>query len=154
MNYLDKQNVSIKNRHKQEGATLITALTFLLLMTVVTVSAMRISIVDVLVAGNDQQKALVYVSAETGIGKNTSFYAVYKESIAALDEFNGVSTETVINKGDTYQCVGINGSANSIGPSVPPCRIYDIKGKGTKTGTSITDTHIKSVGKEIPNPNS
>ena len=45
-----------KSMHKsQQGATLITALTFLVLMTIVSVSASKISILDVLVSSNEQQ---------------------------------------------------------------------------------------------------
>ena len=43
-------------KFKQQGATLFTALVFLLLMTIVSVSAAKISMLDVMVSGNNQQQ--------------------------------------------------------------------------------------------------
>jgi len=50
----------MKSLQRQEGATLFTALVFLALMTIVSVSAAKIATLDAIVAGNNQQRVLVY----------------------------------------------------------------------------------------------
>lgn len=142
-----------KQRNKQKGATLVSALTFLVLMTVVSVSAMKVSILDILVAGNDQKKSLTYLSAETALALNVNYFVVYKES-PDLTKHNGMDSKVVINKDGKDRCRGILGHANSIGGhNTPDCQIYTINSKGYKQGSVISDTHVRSVGRQVPKSN-
>ena len=52
--------ISNHNKNKQMGATLITSLVFLLLMTIVSVSATKMSILDLLVSSNEQQQMVLF----------------------------------------------------------------------------------------------
>ncbi len=143
---IDKQVVN----NKQKGATLVTALTFLVLMTVVSVSAMKVSILDILVAGNDQKKSLTYLSSETALALNVSPYVVL-EDIPDNTKHNDMDSEVIIKKEGKEPCLGINGNANSIGGhDTPNCQIYSITAKGYKQGIVISDTHARSVGRQVP----
>lgn len=141
-----KQNII----NKQKGATLVSALTFLVLMTVVSVSAMKISILDILVAGNDQKKSFTYLSAETTLALNVNPYVVL-EDIPDTTKYNQMDSEVVINKEGKEPCRGLYGRANSIGAhDTPDCQIYTITAKGYKQGAVISDTHARSVGRQVP----
>lgn len=144
---------------KQQGATLISALTFLVLMTVVSVSAMKVSIVDILMAGNDADKSRAYVSAGQSLAKNTDFFTVFKgimhPDTSANYETGILDTEANVRQVGLGQCNGINGAGNSIGigDNIPQCQHHVVIAKGFKSGSQISDTHVISVGKQIPNNN-
>ncbi len=59
-------------RIKQQGATLVTALVFLVLMTIVSVSAAKISMIDVLVSGNNQQEMLLFQKTSRELEDHTN----------------------------------------------------------------------------------
>jgi len=136
--------------NKQKGATLVSALTFLVLMTVVSVSAMKVSILDILVAGNDQKKSLTYLSAETALSLNVNPYVVL-EDVPDTTKLNDMDSEVIIRKEGKRPCRGLFGRANSIGAhDTPDCQIYTISAKGYKQGAVISDTHTRNVGRQVP----
>ena len=150
---------------KQQGATLFTALVFLTLMTIVSVSATKLSILDVLIAGNNQRQMELYQDTSNDLKELTTVVNLYKPLVKTLgDEFDPVTgiylvpdtphgTEMQITDPDkSYSCTGFNGEATSIGPDVPPCDLYDFQVKSTKASSSVRDRHNRGVGKEKPNP--
>lgn len=158
---------SISFTNKQRGATLITSLVFLSLMTIVGVSASKISILDVLVAGNEQQRMLLFQETENDLKDLTSVPKLYKPMIGAAGASFSASTgayvfptssekphvsEKITDKKKRYSCGGFSGKAVSIGPSVPPCDLYDFQVNATKLGSSAKDRHNRGAGKEKPNP--
>ncbi len=160
-NYIQSKT-ALKPAKKQQGATLISALTFLVLMTVVSVSAMKVSIVDILIAGNDQSKSQAFVSAGQALAKNADFYTVFKKIVHPDTDANPVTgileTEaTVIELSSiSSHCSGIDGRANSIAigdNNVASCKHYLVTAKGFKNKSQISDTHVISVAKSVPNDN-
>ncbi len=149
---------------KQQGATLITVLIFLTLMTIVSVSATKISILDILAAGNEQQQSLLFQRAENKLKEITSVLKLYKPLTGA----NGASfSETtgeyqlpgeqgvelkITDRHIRYECNGFNGKAISLGPSVPRCDLYDFEAIIKKRNTGADDRHNRGAGKEKPNP--
>jgi len=158
-----------KSMHKsQQGATLITALTFLVLMTIVSVSASKISILDVLVSSNEQQQMMLFQDTENDLKELTTVVKLYKplvkEGGATFDLDTGAyvlpsntqkpgTLEVITDKFKRYQCGGFNGKAISIGPDVPPCDLYDFQVKTSVLNSGVRDRHHRGAGKEKPNPN-
>jgi hypothetical protein len=159
-----------KNRyklvHKQKGATLFTALVFLTLMTIVSVSATKLSILDVLMAGNNQQRMQLYQETANDLVELTTVIELYKPLVKTpghlFDPETGIYSlpkdsakphveMQITDPGKTYSCKGFNGQATSIGPSVPPCDLYDFQVKSTKASSSVKDRHNRGAGKEKPN---
>jgi hypothetical protein len=154
-------------KKKQQGATLMTVMVFLMLMTVVAVSGSKIAILDVLVAGNDQQKMNLYQVTSTDLKKLTTVIQLYEPLVnktfsASTGEFNltdspsGV-TEVItdVSKGDPnifYECGGFSNKAVSIGSNVPPCYLYDFEVRSMLANSSAKDRHHRGAGKEKPNP--
>lgn len=153
--------------YKQKGATLITTLTFLALMTIVSVSATKISILDILASSNELQKSILFQQAENGLKKITTVSKLYKPltkkdgaSFSAStgiyhlpDNLLGSDTKLQItDKNKRYECNGFNGKAISLGPSVPRCDLYDFGAKVKKLNSGASDRHNRGAGKEKPNP--
>ncbi len=155
-----------QTQSKQRGATLITTLSFLALMTIVSVSAAKISILDVLQSSNELQKSILFQRAENGLKTITTVTKLYKplteEDGAEFAEDTGIyqlpddllaDTELQItDKKIRYQCNGFNGKAISLGPSVPRCDLYDFSAKVKKSNSAARDRHNRGAGKEKPNP--
>ncbi len=147
---------------KQKGATLFTALVFLALMTIVTVSATKISILDVLVAGNNQQRVFLYQKAAREIDAHAKPAKLIKllqsgqdyQAPWAVDypvnPDNPDSDEKVTNRVLKYGCGAIAGLATSQG-SDSHCRLFDFEVKTKRKYSSARERHVRGGGKEYPN---
>ena len=153
--------------YKQKGATLITTLSFLALMTIVSVSATKISIIDILASSNEQQKSILFQRAENGLKVITTVSKLYKPLTktdgASFSESTGIyhlpdnllGSDTklqITDKNIRYECNGFNGKALSLGPSVPRCDLFDFAAKVKKPNSGASDRHNRGAGKEKPNP--
>lgn len=159
-----KNNNSLPSQ--QKGATLFTALVFLTLMTIVSVSATKLSILDILVAGNNEQQMRLYQTTENDLHKLTTVSQLYKPLTKTpgheFDETTGIykianpdnsnSLQQITDPGKRYECAGFSGQGVSIGPDVPPCDLYDFQVKSKLSNTSAVDRHNRGAGKEKPNP--
>lgn len=152
---------------RQRGATLVTVLMFLVLMTLVSVSATKISIMDVLASSNEQQQALLFQQTENSL-KNmatiTNLAAPMMETDGATFDDSGVyklSDDSTNSKIELqivdrdmryYPCGSFGGKAVSIGSSVPICDLYDFSVRVNKNNSSARDVHHRGAGKQKPNP--
>jgi len=150
---------------KQQGATLVTALVFLTLMTIVSVSAAKISMLDVLVSGNNQQQMVLYQKTSRDLNahaKPTRLLKLliedegeannYKEEWAynfEVAENNPNTNEKITNRVIEYQCGAINGLATSQG-SNNSCRLFDFEVKTKKSNSNGRDRQVRGAGKEYP----
>lgn len=163
---------------RQLGATLFTSLIFLTLMTIVTVSATKISIIDILVAGNDQQQVEVFHQIENEL---TDFTDTVRLSVP-LDrqksgqtfgnggaKVNGIVTdnntfsfadvspntvEIITDLEEIYSCLR-EGVGSSLGPNAPVCRLYDFQlRKSGERNKLVRDQHHQGAGKMVPNSKS
>lgn len=152
---------------KQRGATLFTALTFLLLMTVVTVTASKISIQDTYIANNTQQKQLLFQQTENDLAELTTVIELYVpltgEGGAEFNDLTGIyklpleteklgTVQAITDLDKRYQCGGFNGKAISIGPDTNHCFLYDFRVGSRAQNTGARDRHNRGAGKEKPNP--
>ena len=152
---------NLKLPSQQQGATLFTALVFLILMTIVTVSATKVSMLDILMAGNNHQKMEAYQETSNDLKDVTSVVNLYDPLIAngQIATWTHTVTLTDPNKSQVisnpvkkYQCGGFDGQAVSIGPDVPPCYLFDFRAESKKAHSSAKDRHNRGGGKEFPNP--
>lgn len=155
-------NKSSRPYKKQKGATLFTSLIFLILMTIVSVSAAKISIMDILVSGNDEQQMLLFQETENDLKELTTPVELITTLVA---EGSGVpwvynypdnvdkpgNSEKITNRDIEYYCGGFNGLATSQGPDVPPCFLFDFEVSSGKLNTGVRDKHNRGAGKEFPN---
>ena len=151
--------------NKQQGSTLFTALVFLALMTIVTVSAAKISMLDVLVSGTNQQTMLLYqktdreTTSHTDPAKLISLLQVndgdahnYLEKWAfeyPVTTANPNSNEKITNRVFEYGCGAIDGLATSQG-SDNSCRLFDFEVRTKKDNSGARDRHVRGAGKEYP----
>jgi len=151
---------------KQEGMALVMALIMLLLVTVLGVSAVKMSNVDTQVAGNSIYSALVFQGAESALGKVTSetdLNNINKASTARntvinvdASYFNPAETVTggaTLNSSATIAFDGvlaapvINGSANS---SEFNYQVFRITAESKLTSTAARDRHTDGRAIQIP----
>lgn len=147
------------NIKKQRGATLFTSLVFLILMTIVSVTAAKVSLVDVLVAGNNQQTMELFQETSNDLKAHADpavlLPILQTEGISQAwvenltDPNNPNQEETVQNRLKEYNCSG-NGLATSVGPDTPPCFLFDFSVTNTKKDSSAKEIHIRGAGKEFP----
>ncbi len=162
-----KRRIDTKTLCKQQGATLITALMMLLVMTIIGISAVRMSSISILIAGNDQQKLMLMQETESALnnlatpgklidplinepinGVVADFDALTKEYIVP-EPFKSKMTETITDMDILYGCEGFDGKAVSIGSDVPPCHLYDFKVDAKKNNATVV--RRRGAGKEVPN---
>jgi len=160
---LKNNKIRIQSLNKQKGATLFTALVFLALMTIVSVSAAKISMLDVLVSGNNQQQLELFQKTAREINAHTSaqklltmFQTVPATENAKIpfsydfpDKPN--TRENITNRALVYSCEGIRGAATSQG-SDNICHLFDFGVRTTKQYSSARDRHYRGGGKEYPSP--
>ncbi len=151
------------NPKKQQGATLFTALSILTVLTIISLSAARMSIMDIRVASNDEQQMMMYQEAENALKRITKPVKLYEwiearrnnASAKGIADIVTTATKAKTNITDLnteYACVG-KGGAVSIGPSVPSCQLYDFHIDINKQGLGMRDIHHRGAGKEVPHNN-
>lgn len=158
------RNILRINKSKQKGATLFTALVFLALMTIVSVSAAKISMLDVLVSGNNQQHMELFQETARQIDDHTDPAKLLKLVMnnAAYEKANdewshdypATATkpdveETITNRDVEYPCGAINGLATSQGVG-NKCHLFDFEVKTNKKSSSARERHLRGAGKEYP----
>jgi Tfp pilus assembly protein PilX len=154
---LKEHSISSK---KQKGATLFTALMMLIVLTIVSISSTRMSILDIKVSRNDEQQMMMYQEAENALKKITKPIKLYEwiearranssaKGIADIDASHTKAKANITNLNTEYACIG-KGGAVSIGPEVPFCGLYDFHIDINKKGTGSRDIHHRGAGKEMP----
>ena len=95
----------ITPRHRQEGAVLVVTLMILLVVTLLTVSNMRSSILEEKMAGNTNDRNVAFQAAESALREGETFL----ESIVSLGDFQGqaglfgrTDDEPVFHNGTTW----------------------------------------------------
>jgi len=150
---------------KQQGATLFTTLVFMVLMTVVGVSASKVSIQDMLMAGNEQQRMLLFQKSEyrlnqfsktnrlsqamsTGVGftPNVPGTNQFKFDNSLLQS-QGI-VEIINDMGQKFECERA-GIATSIGSgATTECDLYDFQ--INSRDSHARDRHFRGAGKMVP----
>ncbi|HIQ14772.1 MAG TPA: hypothetical protein EYH38_04255 [Leucothrix sp.] len=157
MNNKIKKALSLK---QQKGATMITTLVFLLLMTIVTVSASKISILDMLISSNNQRQVVVFQQTENDLKLLTTpikFFEAYSDNqhhttweYDVVDTSKPNTQQSIESRDLEYECNGFFNLALSIGSSQSPCFLYDFKVKSSIPNTGVRDKHFRGAGKEFP----
>jgi len=143
------------NKNKQAGITLITSLIMLLVMTIIGVTAIKISSMDLLIANNYQKKLQVYQAAESKIQKDADFYWLYQWMSADInapidDETDIVTKSEIVDLEKEYPCTP-NNLATSLGPDSTPCNIYVFQIEASMKSSGAKDAHYQGAGKLVPN---
>jgi type II secretory pathway pseudopilin PulG len=161
MNY--QLNNKLKN--KQQGATLITSLIMLLIMTIVGVAATKSSSMSILIAGNDQQKILLAQTLDSELSKFASIETLEKsftkngftpsagqtnKYIFAQDDVDDLKVnKEITNLNFNYACKR-NGKASDLGADAPSCDLYDFYIDLKRSASSARDTRHQGSGKMVP----
>lgn len=140
--------------NKQRGATLFTALVFITLMTLVGVSAAKISMLDVLIAGNNQQQVMLYQQTENELTTLTTPVKLLRtlalKGISDEWVYQVTATKKITNKVTKYDCEA-GGAATSIGSgNTSKCLLFDFEARERVPNSSANDKHNRGAGKEIP----
>lgn len=138
--------------------TLVTSLMMLIVMTVLGITAMKLSAVDLIVAKNHQHQLTVYQAAESSLRKDVNFFNWYQWMLDNTQhpgetDNEGLVTDTqVVDLDRYYICKGRSGLASSIGSNSPPCKLYMFSIDSRLQGTGAKDRHFQGAGKEVPTP--
>ncbi len=149
--------MNIRKITKQSGITLVTSLVMLLVVTLLGITAIKLSKTDLIVARNYQQQLTVYQAAETKLRQDVNFYHLYEWMLdntkhpEKAEDQNLVSETLVVDLGRKYICKGRLSRAASIGPDAPPCKLFMFKIDSYLEGTGAKDSHYQGAGKQIPN---
>jgi hypothetical protein len=134
----------------------------LVIMTIVGVSATKLSTIDILVASNEQQKMMLLqetanklanLSNTKNISKALNNNSVFVGNITGhsnqfkvTDSKDGASQ--IIT--DTKRRVRCNRSGRGTSIGLIDCRVFDFKVEMKKSHSSASDTQYQGVGKAVP----
>lgn len=149
-----------KFHNKQQGATLVTALVLLVVMTIIGVTATKMSSIETLIAGNDQSKMKLFQETQSDLYTLTTplklMPALLDDTLFVNDTYvvsnsdditNGHSKKEYIKKLGGYICKGIDGLAASVGG---PCKLYDFKVTTRSEAGGAREESHRGAGKEVP----
>jgi len=151
------QNISNK---AQQGATLITSMMMLVVMTILGVAATKVASLDALVVGNDQQKMMLFIKKESELKKlSTSIQllpAMMEEglnfSLYTVPDTPDLVVEKIKDMNSKYDCRGTGGRATSIGGfGTPVCRLYEFQLSAKSNHSSAFEIGRRGTGKQVPN---
>lgn len=152
--------------HKQKGAaTLLISIFLLFVLTIVGVSAVKITSLDTLIAGNDQQKMILFQETETRLKQLASIQRL-SQTFTATGFTNNVTDdpqqyvfdetakwpgfkESIYDMQANYPCEQ-GGSAMSLGPNMPVCDLYSFQVNARKKNMGVKDKHHRGAGKMVP----
>lgn len=136
----------------------MVALVVLLIITMLGISAARLSTQDLIIASNEQQMMMVTQASESARSKSVSFYNLFKwlddgtlpaKQTQQLDT-GSVESKIAVDVGEKYICYGQSGEAMSLGPGATWCRVYTFTVDSRLTGTGAHNRVMKGEGKELP----
>jgi len=149
----------VNNIKKQHGAVLLVAMIFLIVITILGVSAVNSSTIKTQVAGNSISTMLVYTGGESALAKSASdpdsknlinALPVASLSVPAVylpdeDTGNGIleSEVEITFTGVGQKCpIGTNGMAIS---SIMKCKIWILDARSSLQATNAKANHIKAI---------
>ena len=150
-------------KRSQEGATLMTVMVFLVLMTIVTISATKMSILDILVSGNDQERILTYQETANNLTALTQIDILHE--VIRTDGFNNAlnqyqtkdstneTTRLITDMNEKYPCERMV-LGSSMGGGAPSCALYDFQIKTNKNSTGAREEQHRGAGKMAPDSKS
>ena len=157
--------MSISTYRKQSGVTLITTLILLVVMTVFGVSAIKLSLINALIAGNDQQEMLLSQEAQTQLNdfariinlSNTYSATGFQSRGSNVDKYifdqtniDGIKTDkTITNMNYNYTCKR-RGLASSLGSDAPNCDLFDFFVELKSSHSSAKKSRHEGAGKMLP----
>ena len=149
----------MKHKSSQQGASLFVGLLILLVISILGMSSVRLSIIDTMIASNDEQQMLVTQTSETVRKKVVYFYHLFQwikegdnpDDITTTIKSAKVFSKVTLDSGEFYPCFGQSGEAMSLGPAAPKCRVFSFKIDSKIAGTGAQETLVKGEGKEFPN---
>ena len=146
---------------KQQGAVLLMAMIFLIVITIIGVSAVNSSSIQTQTAGNNISSMLVYNGAESALAKSAN-HVDQKNLTAALatpnvekavpavylpDESTGNGT-LKSTAGVTFLGVGLPcpiGGAGMAISSVMTCKVWVLNAESKLQGTNAKDRHLQGI---------
>lgn len=160
--------MNTQKAYKQQGTALIMSLLMLIIMTIVGVTAIKTSSIDVLMAHNDQRQMMLFQKKESALIKFVSPATLllpwlkidnakftnneYVAQPPVVDKTTVIAKITDLRK--MVSCRGVNNQATEIGAAAPPCRLFDfnISLKSQFKGAAYA-AGSRGVGKEVPAAN-
>ena len=155
-------------RHsKQKGIALVMALIMLLVITILGVTAARLSGLDTQVAGNSMYSSLVFQGAESALTRASSDYFTIEKSVkdrngivdVPVSYFNPIETVTAgveLDSSATMQYQGsietppLNGTAND---SEFEYQVVQVNGISSLAATAARDIHMEGIAVQKPPSN-
>jgi len=161
MNHSCSKKINFNCHNKQQGAVLIWSIVILMILTIVGLSAVKVSGVSTQITGNSLFSMLVFQGAESSLGKTAKIHyikmAIEKLPTKAItvpsgdlpseSAVKGKLESTVIVSWRRYQGCPINSSASS---STQKCHYFDIEAQTALSGTGARTNHILGVAKPGP----
>lgn len=152
-------------KKKQTGVTLVTSLMFLLVMTITGVSVVKVSSMNVLIAGSEQRDMMIRQNVQSELNKfatveslaeaytATGFMAnegddKYRFDAASVDNLH--LNKVIKDNKFKYTCKR-DGTASGIGADAPLCRVYDYFLEARESNSSAADGSHRGAGKMLPN---
>ncbi len=155
---------TLKNT-QQQGMVLVMALILLLVITILGVSAVRMSGLDTQAAGNSMYSALVFQGAESALGRastNSGLYNIFKSVKDRNETFNVPDIyfdpdETVTGgvKLDSSATIVYQGNSGPLDSGIAndsefEYQVLQVNGRSRLAATAARDSHTEGVAAQKP----
>ena len=157
------------SRKKQQGVVLLWALGILLVLTIISVSSVRVSSTNTMVSGNSLSTMLVYQGAESTLSKVTNMNYVNEaaltlpsksKAVPAADLPNEAVSGGSLSSSATVSFTGYTACPVSVGVAMSTnstataggvtCQLYKIDAESRLKGTGAKKEHLSGVAIYVP----
>ena len=157
---------------KQQGVVLLWALAILLVLTLLSISSVKVSNINTRVAGNSMASMMVFQGVESTLSKTANTNYILQaavntpgrnKAVPAADLPNEALSGGSLSSNDSVAYVGyapcpaVNGIAMSTNASPSAggvtCQIYQVDAESRLSGTGAKAKHLLGIAKIVPPTN-
>ena len=154
---------------KQQGVVLLWALGILLVLTIVSVSSVRVSTTNTMVSGNSLASMMVYQGAESTLSKVTNMNYVNEAALNTPSKSKAVPAADLPNEAVSGGSLSSSATVSFVGYTACPvasgvamstnssafaggvsCQLYKIDGESRLKGTGAKKEHLSGVAIYVP----
>jgi len=162
----------MKSSKEQQGVVLIWALAILLILTLLSVSSVKVANINTQMSGNSLASMMVFQGVESTLSRTANMHYIHQAAINTPGRNKAVPTADLPNEAVSggslsstasvayvgySACPAVNGVAMSTSASPNAggitCQIYQVDAEARLRGTGARAQHVLGIAKVVPPTN-
>lgn len=164
--------MNITSYKKQQGVVLLWALGILLVLTLLSISSVKVSTINTQISGNSMASMMVFQGVESTLSKTANTNYIHQAAINTPGRNKAVPDADLPNESVSggslsskasvayigySPCPAVNGIAMSTNASPSAggvtCQIYQVDAESRLSGTGAKANHLLGIAKIVPPTN-